>query len=775
MKRFWSALCLSFLCCVATAQEFFTIQGFVRDSLSRETLPGVHVYVQGTQTGTITNSYGFYSITLPPEATQLVFSFVGFGARVVSLPGPENLRLDINLYPSLYLEEVTVVSERSQVALPTMGLMRVPISQIENVPAIMGERDVMKALQLLPGVQRGTEGTGGLYVRGGGHDQNLIILDDAKVYNANHLFGFFSVFNANAIKDVKLWKGGFPARYGGRLSSVVDITMRDGNMKEFDGEVGIGLIASRFTLEGPLKRDRSSFLIAGRRTYFDLLFAPLMPDYARVGYYFYDLNTKFNYVLNDNNRLFISGFFGRNNLFTSYDEPFEKVVGGLNWHNALLSARLSSLLPGGLFVNNSLIFSQYQTGYYTDQLDKQLSKRFLFDYRTGIRDYSFKSDFMFNPWPNHTFRFGGIATAREFRPRMFEITNEFIDQHRSEIERQWSFESALYVENEFVRGNWMYNIGMRLSYYNTMNRNWLNPEPRVTLGYLFSPFSSIKASYSVMNQRVHLLSSTGGMLPTDLWLPATPDLLSQHSRQFSLGWNKRLDRPGIDISLEAYYKESENILTYRDGANFFFIDEQNPSAEIVWADNVAQGSSDGFGVELLVHRKQGRLNGWFSYTWSKADVKFPEINNGLRFPADFDRRHNLSLTLAWNVSPRFQVSSSWVFMSGHPITLPFHTSRIYRPFDFDGQQGLQPWGGIDYISQRNNFRTQNYHRLDLSFRFIRQRRRSERVWEIGIYNAYSRMNPFSYTLDDDFVTDRRVLRKTTLFPFIPSVTYLVRF
>lgn len=757
------------------AQGGVAVQGFVRDSLSGEALPGVHVLAKETHTGTITNNYGFYSITLSPGTTQLVFSYVGYGTRHFSLYPSINLRLDVALQPSVDLEIVTISAERPQVETPSLGTIRLPIIQAKAVPAVFGEKDVMKALQLLPGVQGGNEGTSGLLVRGGGHDQNLIILDDAIVYNVNHLFGFFSLFNGDAIKDVEIIKGGFPARFGGRLSSIVDITMREGNLNKYEGVAGVGLISSRFTFEGPIVKGRSSFLLSARRTYLGELLAPFMSEEEKIGYYFYDLNAKVNYVLNENNRFFLSGFFGKDKLSTSYKERFQETDGGLYWRNTLLSARLSSVLSRLFFVNNTLTFSQYRTGYLFRQKDIPSSQEFYFNYQTGIRDFSLKSDFSSTPWPFHTIRFGGVVSAREFQPRFFEIRNELIGQTIGEEEKQWAVESALYIENEFTHNKWMYNIGLRLSFYNTLNQSWIKPEPRITIGYRYSSLGSVKASFSIMNQHIHLLSTTGGSLPTDIWLPAGPRLLSQNSKQFSLGWNRRLEKFDADLSLEGYFKKSDNILTYRDGANFFFINDQNPSANINWEDNVTPGNSEAFGIEFLIHKKKGRLNGWLAYTWSKAFFRFNEINNGIKFPANFDRRHNLSLTFSYNFSPAVQLSASWLFMSGHPITMPLHTSRTYSPMDFRGNQGLKPDFVVDYYSQRNNFLTENYHRLDISLRFTRKIRIGERVWEVGVYNAYNKMNAFSYTLITEHNTGRRKLRKTTLFPLIPSVTYLIRF
>ncbi|MDZ4204838.1 MAG: TonB-dependent receptor [Bacteroidales bacterium] len=753
----------------------FNISGLVRDAKSGESLPGANIYVLELSTGTSTNNYGYYSINLPKGKHRIVFSFVGYSSTELTIDTNTATRQDVLLKPSVELETVEVTAKSYNVVLPSMGVIQLPVQQAKNIPALLGEKDIMKAVQLLPGIQRGNEGTGGLFVRGGGYDQNLIILDDAIVYNANHLFGFFSLFNGDAIKDVKIIKGGFPARYGGRLSSVLDITMKEGNMEHYAGEAGIGLISSRFTIEGPIKKQRASFLLSGRRTYLGQALTPFMPEEGKFGYYFYDLNAKFNYIINDKNRLYLSGFWGKDALNTSYKDREVHDKGGLNWKNALLSMRLNSIFTSGLFMNNTMLVSKYNTGYSFHQKNTRESKKYVFDYYTGIRDYSIKTDFLYNPFRNHTFRFGVVNILHDFRPRMFNITNEFVNEHRKEVEKQMSFESAAYFENEYQGNHWMYNIGLRLSFYNAVDLNHLRPEPRITIGYKLSPLSSIKASYSDMNQYIHLMSNTGGLLPTDIWLPASGKILAQHSRQFSLGWDMLLKSIGTELTLESYYKKSSNVLTYRDGANFFFIDDVNPSADIDWAKNVTSGISDAWGVEVLLHKKAGRLNGWLAYTLSKALVQFNEINKGEKYPAAHDRRHDLALTLAYTITSRVHLSAAWIFMTGNPITIPYHTSATFKPLSFYGELQMQQSSTVDYYGNRNNYRTDNYHRLDISLRFTKHKKHGERIWEIGVYNAYNKMNAFAYNMVNDLETGKRVLRKTTIFPIIPSFSYVRRF
>ncbi len=760
---------------VAEQTSHYSLSGFVKDSLSGESIPGAHVYIPDSQTGVVTNNYGFYSIMLPEGEHTVRFSFVGYREKEAVISLNSNKRLDVPMVLSIELETVEVTARQSVAKSPYMGMIELPMSQITSTSSLLGERDIMKVFQLMPGVQGGSEGTGGLFVRGGGNDQNLIILDDAIVYNANHLFGFFSLFNGDAIKDVKLVKGGFPARYGGRLSSVMDITMRDGDMQNYKGEIGLGIISSRFTAEGPLKKGQTSFLLSGRRTYLDQLVTPFLPEEEKMGYYFYDLNAKVNHKINDNQRLYVSGFFGDDSFYTRYSEPGEQNRNGLRWNNALVSLRMASAFPGGFFMNNTLLFSQYKTGFFYERINTREDQKYILDYYTGIRDYTLKTDMIFSPFPFHTVRFGGQGIYHHFSPGSFEITNEFANEQENKKASIHTFEGGAYIENEFQKGKWMYNAGLRLSMYHTSGRGYVRPEPRFMAGYNLTDNQSLKASYSHMNQYIHLLSNTSGALPTDLWLPVSGNLPAQSSNQISLGWHYGLKKHQLELTVESFYKTSDNVLTYRDGANFFFFDDQNPDADIEWEDNVTVGQSQAYGFEFLLHKRKGKVNGWLAYTWSKADVQFAEINQGESYPANFDRRHDLALVLNYEFSPRIQFSMTWVYMTGYPITIPYHTSYSFKPWDFDAHTGLNQFVQVDYFQNRNNFQTQNYHRLDISASFSKPLKYGTRIWEIGLYNAYNRMNPFSYDMATDFVTKKRVLRKNTLFPIIPSISYVRKF
>lgn len=751
----------------------FTISGLIRDAQSGESLPGANVYVTALNTGTSANNYGFYALTLPEGDHTIAFSYVGYKTVNLTITADKNIRQDLRLLPAIELDEVVVRGETAGAL--QMGTLKIPMLQASSLPVLLGEKDIMKAFQLMPGVQRGNEGTGGLFVRGGSNDQNLIILDDAVIYNANHLFGFFSLFNSAAIKDVTLIKGGFPARYGGRLSSVMDITMKEGDMESFKGEVGIGIIASRFTLEGPIQKGKASFLLAGRRTYFDVLTKPFLSEHERVGYFFHDLNLKTNVVLNDNNRLYISGFLGKDELNTQYKDRDIWDKTGLNWQNQQAVVRLNTIVKPGIFVNNTLVYSRYESGFYFQQDDLHQKKRYRFDQSNGIHDLSFKSDFVLGTLQGHTIRFGSVLGWYHFRPRKMVINNEYVNSFTTETEKASASHHAIYIEDEYVRGKWMYNLGLRQIFYISGNKWQLRAEPRIIIGYNLTDRSSIKASYTEMNQYMHLMSTTGVMLPTDIWLPASNKTLPQRSRQYAISFDQKLSNLGADLTIEAYFKQSSNVLTYKDGASFFFIDESNPQKKIDWEENVVGGRGEAFGIEFLLHRKYGKWNGWAAYTWSKSKVQYDEVNSGIWFPSNFDRRHDVSLVFMYDLNRNRKLSASWVFMSGNPITLPFHTSIAHLPFDFDGEITPPNYSTIDYYGSRNNYPTENYHRLDIGMQFSKPRKRGVRTWEIGVYNAYNRKNAFSYHIGDQLGTDKRVLKKITLFPIIPSITYVRTF
>jgi len=765
------------------AQKKCAVSGYVREKESRELLPGVNIYVPSLKAGAITNNYGFYSLSLPEGEYSIVYSYVGYNQVVKDVRLTGHLTIDIDL-EGVTLEEVVITGNKSERISESdrMSVITMPVSQIKNIPALLGEKDVFKALQLMPGVQKGSEGSSGLYVRGGGPDQNLIILDDAPVYNANHLFGFFSIFNGDALKSVELIKGGFPARFGGRLSSVVDMTMKDGNKQKFGGEAGIGLISSRLLLEGPIVKDKSSFIVSGRRTYIDALIRPLMSAEEKAGYYFYDLNAKANYEFGPNNRIYLSGYFGRDKFSVSTNYDNEKDEGGLYWQNATGTMRWNHLFSPRVFANTSLIYSAYSMNIYESYNDN--SGKYSLKYSSGIRDVALKYDMEYHATPYYYLRTGLHITNHLFTPSAVVEKDESIELYSNRKTRYESFEGGLYAENNITIGeHFKANAGVRLSNFFAKEKSYTALEPRLVLNYKLSEDLSLKAGYAEMNQYIHLLSNTGIGLPTDLWVPSTDTVKPQHSKQVSFGIARDISKYDLTLSIEGYYKKSERILGYRPGSSFLALDDPTDAQAFTWEDNVTAGSGKSYGLEFLVHKKTGRLNGWIGYTLSWTKLKFDEINYGKEFWARYDRRHDLSVVTIYEIKPNITFSATWVYGTGNAITLPVgefiavenDPFANIRPATSDNS-GSYYWSVTDY-GEVNSSRMKPYHRLDFAFQFTKQKKRHVRTWEVGLYNAYNRKNPFFYFLEESYDnnTVTTQLKQVSIFPMIPSVTYSVKF
>lgn len=760
------------------SQNRYTISGYVHEQGSSELLIGVNIYHPEMKIGTTTNSYGFYSITLPATDTVLlVFSYVGYRAEFRKVLLNQNVELNINLLSDGMLKEVEVVAGKYDKIseVPQMSVIDIPISQMKDIPALLGEKDVLKVLQLMPGVQSGSEGNSGLYVRGGGPDQNLIILDDAVVYNAYHLFGFFSLFNGDALKSVKLTKGGFPARFGGRLSSVIEMNMKDGNKEEFHGEGGIGLISSRLMLEGPLKKNKSSFLVSGRRTYLDILSQPLMPDDSKGGYYFYDLNAKLNYDFGRKDKIYLSGYFGKDSFFAREKSEWGALDMGFNWGNATGTFRWNHLFNKRLFSNTSLIFSHYKLNI--DVKDTfQNDKEFTLDYFSGIRDVSFKYDLDYLPNPQHSIKAGIITTFHRFSPSAVVLKDTEANEFKKEVENIDVVESGVYIEDTFQPFSQLrINGGMRISYFLAENKSYINPEPRITASYQLKDDFSIKASYAKMNQYVHLLSNTGIGLPTDLWVPSTSQVAPQRSQQIAVGIAKDIMNRNLTFTAEAYYKKSDNIIGYKEGASFLLVDNLGSTEKINWESIITPGQGWAYGMEFLLQRKIGKFSGWAGYTLSWNQLQFDSLNSGQKFWARYDRRHDISLVGIYSPNERITFSGTWVYGTGNAITLP-HAEFDSNEHKISHESWWYSSRGIDY-GLRNDFRMKAYHRLDLGIQFHKRKKWGERTWEISVYNAYNRKNPFFYFLGrkGDMNYTETVLKQVTLFPIIPSVSYSFKF
>ncbi|MBE9460739.1 TonB-dependent receptor domain-containing protein [Dyadobacter subterraneus] len=786
---------------IVNAQERVTISGFVREKGSQESLPGVNVYIPDTPFGAVTNTYGFYSLTIPPmDSARIIYSFVGYENVEKKVLLNKNLEINVLLETINQLEEVVVSARREEDYIShsaQMSQIEIPISQIKKIPAFFGEKDVLKVLQLMPGVQKGTEGQTGLYVRGGGPDQNLIILDDAVVYNANHLFGFFSIFNSDALKSVELTKGGFPARYGGRLSSVLEMNMKEGNKEALHGEGGIGIISSRLTLEGPISKGKSSFLISGRRTYIDFLAKPLIArsqrgetEQVKPGYYFYDLNAKINYDLGQKDKVYLSGYFGHDKFYANQTDPNNESRAGLDWGNRTATLRWNHLLNQKLFVNTSFIYSNFEFGvsnYDKDiNTDGTVRDEYSLKYTSQIRDWGIKTDLDFYPSPKHAVKFGAQATFHRFVPSALAIAGSLID---ASLERSVTpvntLEAGIYVEDTWQATDALkMNAGFRVSSFQTKSKTYIRPEPRFSGALRLAQDFSLKASYAQMNQYVHLLSNTGLGLPTDLWVPTTDRVAPQQSKQVAIGLAKDLEKPAVTLTLEGYYKKMNHILNYKEGASFLSVSGENAN-ELSWEDNVTAGKGWSYGAEFLVHKKAGRFSGWIGYTLSWTKWQFPELNFGKTFYPRYDRRHDLSVVGIYELNPRITMSATWVYGTGNALTLPLAsytgvTDNIFSRTVASGSKPTVTWSGdqVNEYGAKNSFRAEAFHRLDLAIQFHKKKKTHERTWEFGLYNAYNRRNPFFYDISEETLANgnkKTSLKRYSLFPVLPSISYNFKF
>ncbi|MDA8929769.1 TonB-dependent receptor [Bacteroidia bacterium] len=779
----------------AFAQQTFTLSGYVKEAGSKELLLGVTVYKDDKSAGTLSNNFGYYALQLPAGKHIIVYNFVGYVSVAKEIDISEDQVLDVNLVGiDSEIGEVLVKGSKTQKKVSEevrMSTIDVPIKTIKDIPALMGEKDVLKVLQLMPGVQSGSEGQSGLYVRGGGPDQNLIILDGATVYNAQHLFGFFSLFNGDALRSVELIKGGFPARYGGRLSSVIDMNMKDGNKEKYTGELGIGVISSKGLIEGPIAKGKGSFIVSGRRTYIDALTQPIIRSFNdgnTAGYYFYDLNAKANYEINSKNRVYLSGYFGRDKFYLreryegSIEDEIETYSNDVDfgWGNATGTARWNHLFGPKLFSNTSLIYSFYELGISSEEQSSN-SSNFTLGYGSGITDYTLKQDFDWYANNDHKVKFGLQATHHTFTPDALVVKDPDFGLNIDRKTEYTSVETGLYVEDEWKISNRLKSLyGLRLSTFTTNNTTYINPEPRISLAYNVKSDLAVKASYATMNQYVHLLSTSGVGLPTDLWVPATDLVKPQNSQQVAAGIAKDFNKQNLSLTVEGYYKTMNNIIGYKEGASFLAIQESDEGLEsISWEDNVTSGTGISYGAEVLLQRKQGKLTGWAGYTLSWTTQQFDELNNGEKFFARYDRRHDISLVGIYEFSDNITLSATWVYGTGNAITLPISIYQISEMSSVNspGRNNFYWANGTEYTA-RNDFRMRAYHRADIGVQVTKEKKKGTRTWEFSAYNFYNRRNPFYYFigLEDQFEPDsKQVLKQISLFPVLPSVSWNFKF
>ncbi|MCQ4916690.1 TonB-dependent receptor [Bacteroides nordii] len=779
----------------------FTISGYVTDGTSSETLIGANILESRQQQGTTTNPYGFYSITLPAGETELSFSYLGYTTRQYRLELSKDTLINVLMQDNNQLEEVVIVSDKAEAGITAtqMGAQEIPIAQIKNTPSILGEADVMKTIQLMPGVQAGVEGSAGLYVRGGGPDQNLILLDGVPVYNVDHLFGFFSVFTPEAVKKVTLFKSSFPARFGGRLSSVVDVRSNDGDMKKYHGTLSVGLLSSKIQLEGPIIRDKTSFNISARRSYIDLIAKPFMPKDDKISYYFYDINAKINHKFSDRSRLFLNFYNGKDSYYfktTDSSSSMYKDKMSLNWGNTIATARWNYIFNQKLFSNTTVAYNKYRmdansTVYTKTNLIESISEsNYHSNYHSGICDWSYLIDFDYNPTPAHHIKFGAGYLHHDFRP---EVATSKIQEKEDGITKQdtlynsisnstiQAHEVSAYIEDNFDIGSRLrMNVGLHLSMFRVQRRNYFSAQPRVSARYQLTRHTALKASYTKMSQYIHLLSSTPISMPTDLWVPVTSKIKPMQAHQYSLG-SYYTGLPGWEFSVEGYYKQMRNVLEYKEGVSFL-------GSSSGWENKVEMGKGRSMGIEFMAQKTTGKTTGWIAYTLAKSDRKFAigGINNGERFPYKYDRHHNLSLVVNHKFSNRIDIGASWIFSTGGTATIAEEVTAIIRP----GEDAIQQ---KDYIEKRNNYRLPASHRLNIGVNFNKKTKHGVRTWNISLYNAYNAMNPTmiysnnsggyaSYIKNQEdgkvylqYIPAKRKITKLTLLPCVPSVTYTYKF
>lgn len=774
-----------------------TISGYIEDMESGERLIGANIFdASDTKFGTSSNSYGFYSLTIPKGKHKLTATYFGYGGWQQEIDLQKDTLINILITTDVRIEEVIIQAQHNQVESSQMGRVDVPLKTIKTLPAIFGEVDVLKTIQLLPGVQGGTEGTSGIYVRGGGPDQNLILLDGVPVYNVNHLFGFFSVFNADAISNVSLYKGGFPARYGGRLSSVIDINLKEGNMKKFAGNVSIGLISSKFTVEGPIVKDKTSFIVSGRRTYIDVLAAPIIAAVSvaqegvkiGAGYYFYDFNAKINHKFSDKDRLFLSVYGGQDKAYTRVSEKYmgDKYHTDLKigWGNIISALRWNHVYNSKLFGNTTLTYSRFnfltnigsEEEFYDDDNNKHLYE-FGVAYDSGIDDIALKFDFDYNANNNHKIKFGLGGTYHIFRPG---ATNLYFSDDQFKLDTTigqsilYAQEVAAYFEDDIRIGSRIkINLGGRVSAFQVRDTLYYSPEPRISGRFIITDKWSIKASYVHMKQYLHFLTNSALGMPTDLWLPATNLVYPQKSIQYAVGTSIALT-PKINLVIEGFYKDMINLVELKEGESIFGDLENGVSMGSSWEDKVEQGVGWAYGAEILIKKDVGDFTGWIGYTLSWSNRQFNNIAFGEIFPYRYDRRHDFSIVATYKFNDNWNMGATWVYGSGNPVTL---AQIEYMPLNsaFQNNDYDDYYSRIQYFGKRNNYRLPSYHRLDIGINWVKEVKLRTRTWSLGIYNAYNHLNPFFVDLAHFNDDDEMNIRIYSIFPIMPSISYKLEF
>ncbi len=769
MKYFFLFIIIA-ISSMASAQERYTISGHIRDAATGEELVGARYFIVELKTGNMANNYGFYSVTVPSGTYTVRYSFIGYVAREMTLDVTRDIKQDIELTQKTYVIEEIVVTGKAahddeNITSTETGTIRISPNEISSVPILFGEKDIIKTMQLLPGVTAVSEGNSGFFVRGGSPDQNLILLDEAPVYNASHLMGFFSVFNSDALKDVKLIKGAAPPEYGGRLSSVLDIRMKEGNMKKYRVSGGLGLVSSRLTVQGPIVKDKGSFIISGRRTYADVFLAFAKDkELKKSRLYFYDLNMKANYFLGENDRLFISGYMGRDVLGNGGEF-------GVDWGNSTTTVRWNHIFNSRLFLNSSLIYSQFDYVFGFD-IDKNG-----IDVTSSITDVNLKEDFEYFMSSKCRIKFGLDTIYHTFLPGKITATSESSVNSFS-IDNKYALETAPYIGHEYDPTNALkISYGVRYSLFSVLGpgkvyrfnedgdviettkyagreviKTYAGPEPRFAATYRLNDVSSTKLSYARNRQYIHLLSNTSVSTPFDVWHPSTAIVKPQIADQVAAGYFRNFGNNGYETSMEIYYKDLKRQIDYKTGANILL--DEYVESELVF------GKGWAYGAEYLLKKNTGKLTGWLGYTLAKTERKYALINRGKPYPARHDRIHDFSLVGTYKRSEKWTFSFAWVFHSGDAVTFPSGKYRIEN-------------NTVSLYTERNCYRMPAYHRLDLGATYIRKKTGdSESSWNFSLYNAYGHKNAYViYFRENKDNPDYTEAVRTSLFTFFPSITY----
>lgn len=739
-----------------------SISGYVKDASTKEALIGASVINANARAGTSTNQYGFFSlVVLVKDTVEIIVSYAGYSIQAKKITAKNDLRLVVLLEPTKEsLREVVVSSARNDrnVQKAQMGVIDVPLRAIKNLPVLAGERDIMKIIQLLPGVQGGQEGTTGFYVRGGNSDQNLVQLDEATVYNPNHLFGLFSTFNINAINNVRLIKGGFPPEFGGRLSSILDITMKEGNKTKYQVEGGLGLISDNLTVQGPIKKNKSSFIVSGRRSHINAVLKALSS--ASNSYKFYDLNAKMNFELGKKDHLFFSLFKGNDNA--NYTEP-----NSLNYQadfgNSTGTLRWNHLFGSKTFANTSVIYNDYYLALATSQ-NNYYSLMY-----TGIRDFTVKTDVTISPNVKHKIKTGFSFAYHELAPASFSAriprSGKRLTLGRDTIAKRYSNEFAFYAGDEYeVSKKISVNYGVRIPFFTAYGKSYIFIEPRITAKISAGPNVSVKASYTRMNQFLHLIPNSTAGLPTDIWIPSSKTAKPQTGVQYALGYFRNFKDNAIETSVEVYYKKMTNQVLFGEGKQLRI----NVNIDSL----LTFGKGESYGAEFFVKKNTGKLTGWISYNISKTEQIFSELNFGKSFPFKYDRRHSLSITASYRLNKHWSLNAVFVYSSGVAFTVPTgRVSTLNSATIFEGNY---------YVYEgRNNYRLAAYHRLDFSASYKKTKKLFKKPFEyelvIGAYNIYSRQNPYFVYFTIDPVTTKPAAKQVSLLPIVPGISLNFKF